>query len=62
MRAAYISIVKEVHPDSGHPEASAEKFAEVDNAFRILQAKFAKERHGVEEIPEVNEWDIKVSV
>ncbi|XP_055301208.1 dnaJ homolog subfamily C member 28 [Sitodiplosis mosellana] len=59
VRAAYISIVKVVHPDSGHPEASTEKFAEVDNAFRILQTKYAKERHGIRENPEVKECDIK---
>lgn len=61
MRAAYIAIVKVVHPDSGHPEASAEKFTEVDNAFRILQAKYAKERHGIRENPEIKECDIKVT-
>lgn len=60
MRAAYIAIVKLVHPDSGHPEASAEKFAEVDNAFRILQAKYAKERRGIKENLEIQEHDIKV--
>lgn len=62
MRAAYIEIVKIVHPDSGHPESSAEKFAEVDNAFRILQAKYAKDRRGIKENPEVVEYDIKVSI
>lgn len=61
VRAAYIEIVKVVHPDSGHPEASAEKFAEVDNAFRILQAKYAKERRGIRENPEIKEHDIKVN-
>lgn len=60
VRAAYIEIVKVVHPDSGHPEASAETFSEVDNAFRILQAKYAKERRGIRENPEVKECDIKV--
>lgn len=62
VRAAYIEIVKMVHPDSGHPEASAEKFAEVDSAFRILQAKYAKDRRGIKETPEVIEHDIKVSI
>lgn len=62
MREAYIEIVKLVHPDSGHPEASAEKFAEVDNAFRILQAKYAKERRGIRETAEIREHDIKVNV
>lgn len=61
VRAAYIEIVKVVHPDSGHPKASAEKFTEVDNAFRILQAKYAKERRGIKETPEVQEQDIKVN-
>lgn len=62
VREAYIAIVKVVHPDSGHPEASAEKFTEVDSAFRILQAKYAKERHGVRENPEIKECNIKVRV
>lgn len=61
VRAAYIEIVKLVHPDSGHPEASPEKFAEVDNAFRILQAKYAKERRGIKESSEVRDHDIKVN-
>lgn len=61
VRAAYIDIVKVVHPDSGHPEASASKFAEVDNAFRILLAKYAKERRGIKETTEVKEYDIKVN-
>lgn len=61
VRAAYIEIVKLVHPDSGHPEASAEKFAEVDNAFRILQAKYAKERRGIRENLDIREHDIKVN-
>lgn len=60
MREAYIEIVKIVHPDSGHPEASAEKFTEVDNAFRILQAKYAKDRRGIKETDEIKEYDIKV--
>lgn len=62
VRLAYISMVKKVHPDSGCEEASAESFAEVDNAFRILQAKYAKERRGipVQETADVKEYDIKV--
>lgn len=61
MRTAYIEIVKLVHPDSGHPEASAEKFAEVDNAFRMLQEKFAKERRGITENEQIDEYDIQVN-
>ncbi|XP_031631350.1 dnaJ homolog subfamily C member 28 [Contarinia nasturtii] len=59
VRAAYIEIVKVVHPDSGHPSASAEKFTEVDNAFRILQEKYAKDRRGIKENADVKECDIK---
>lgn len=60
---AYINLVKRVHPDSGCEEASAESFAEVDNAFRILQAKYAKERRGIptQGTVDVKEYDIKVS-
>lgn len=60
VRAAYIAIVKIVHPDSGHPEASAEKFTEVDNAFRALQEKYAKERRGIQENFNAQEHDIQV--
>lgn len=62
VRLAYINLVKKVHPDSGCDEASAESFAEVDNAFRILQKKYAKERRGIQiqETAEVTEYDIKV--
>lgn len=47
VRAAYIEIVKKFHPDSGHEAASAHRFHEVDNAFRILLAKYAKERRNI---------------
>lgn len=60
VRGAYIGIVKIVHPDSGHANASAEKFAEVDNAFRILQEKFSQERHVSTENPDVKDHDITV--
>lgn len=63
VRAAYIEIVKKVHPDSGHPEASAAVFTEVDNAFKILQEKFAKERRDIHETADVaQECDINVSM
>lgn len=63
VRAAYIEIVKKVHPDGGHAEASAAVFTEVDNAFRILQEKFAKERHDIRETADaVQECDIKVCI
>lgn len=64
VRLAYINLVKKVHPDSGCDEASAKRFAEVDNAFRILQAKYAKERRGIQtqETTDVKEYDIKVCV
>ncbi|XP_058177369.1 dnaJ homolog subfamily C member 28 [Anopheles ziemanni] len=61
VRQAYLTLVKKLHPDSGHPEASAEKFQEVDSAFRVLQEKFAKARRGiVEDLQEqVKIFDIK---
>lgn len=61
VRNAYIEIVKTVHPDSGHSNASADRFAEVNNAFRILQAKFSQERHtGSIESTVVSDQDIQV--
>jgi DnaJ homolog subfamily C member 28 len=61
IRSAYIRLVKKVHPDSGLPEASAEKFQELDTAFRLLQARFAKLRRGIEDNlqEEVKIFDIK---
>ncbi|XP_073823975.1 dnaJ homolog subfamily C member 28 [Musca autumnalis] len=58
VRRAYIELVKKVHPDSGLPEASAERFQEVDEAFKVLQEKFAKNRRGIyeddeEEVPDI---------
>ncbi|XP_052864191.1 dnaJ homolog subfamily C member 28 [Anopheles cruzii] len=61
VRQAYLSLVKKLHPDSGHPDASSDRFAEVDGAFRILQEKFAKARRGiVEDLHEqVKVYDIR---
>ncbi|XP_023305491.2 dnaJ homolog subfamily C member 28 [Lucilia cuprina] len=58
IRKAYIELVKKVHPDSGLPEACAERFQEVDEAFKLLQEKFAKNRRGIyedeeEEVPDI---------
>uniref|UniRef100_T1GRS6 J domain-containing protein n=1 Tax=Megaselia scalaris TaxID=36166 RepID=T1GRS6_MEGSC len=58
VRRAYIDLVKKVHPDSGQPEASAEKFQEIDEAFKILQERFAKNRRGIFEDDE--EVDAKI--
>lgn len=63
VRRAYIDLVKKVHPDSGQPEASSEKFQEIDEAFKILQERFAKSRRGIfeddEEEVEAKIFDIK---
>lgn len=61
VRRAYIELVKKVHPDSGHPESSLEKFKEVDECFRFLMQKFAKARRNIEMNPEeeVKVFDIK---
>ncbi|XP_017485657.1 PREDICTED: dnaJ homolog subfamily C member 28 isoform X1 [Rhagoletis zephyria] len=59
VRNAYIDLVKRVHPDSGLPEASAERFQEVDEAFKVLQEKFAKNRRNIFEDEEEEVFDIK---
>jgi DnaJ homolog subfamily C member 28 len=61
VRSAYIRLAKKVHPDSGNADASAEKFQELDNAFRFLQARFAKLRRGIEDNlqEEVKVFEIK---
>lgn len=41
-----------MHPDSGQPEASAEKFQEVDECFKFLMEKHAKSRRNIELNPE----------
>lgn len=59
VRRTYIELVKKVHPDSGHPDASADKFQEIDNAFKILLEKFAKNRRGIVDDEEEKIFDIK---
>lgn len=60
VRKAYIDIVKRVHPDSGHEEASADRFQQVDEAFKTLQEKFAKNRRGInDDEDEAEVFDIK---
>ncbi|XP_053961425.1 dnaJ homolog subfamily C member 28 [Anastrepha ludens] len=59
VRNAYIDLVKRVHPDSGLPEASAARFQEVDEAFKVLQEKFAKSRRSITEDEEEEVFDIK---
>lgn len=58
VRCAYIDMVKKWHPDSAQSEASADKFQEIDEAFKILQGKFAKNRRGIFEDDE-EEIDIR---
>ncbi|KAH8409951.1 hypothetical protein KR009_001704 [Drosophila setifemur] len=60
VRMAYLDLVKRVHPDSGTEEASSERFQQVDEAFRVLQEKFAKGRRNIHENEEeAMEFDIK---
>lgn len=60
IRMAYLHLVKKYHPDSGTEEANADKFQEIDQAFRTLMHKKSKERWGVvEEANIVEEQDIK---
>lgn len=61
VRRAYIDLVKKVHPDSGHSEASAERFQEVDESFKFLMEKHAKARRNIELDPddEVKVFDIR---
>lgn len=53
--------MKKLHPDSGHPEACTDRFHDVDQAFKVLQGKFAKQRRGlIEDLEtEVKIFDIK---
>nr|XP_014287859.1 dnaJ homolog subfamily C member 28 isoform X1 [Halyomorpha halys] len=49
VRLAFIELVKKYHPDSKSPYANAVKFQEVEDAYRKLQEKFAKNRFIVDE-------------
>lgn len=60
VRRAYLDLVKRVHPDADSPEASVERFREVDEAFKTLQEKFAKGRRNIQdEEEEPMEFDIR---
>ncbi|PNF38254.1 hypothetical protein B7P43_G11610 [Cryptotermes secundus] len=63
-------MVKRFHPDSGSPEANADKFHLIEEAYRKLQNKFASDRwranegageYGLyyQEKTEIEEFDIK---
>ncbi|XP_064554143.1 dnaJ homolog subfamily C member 28 [Drosophila montana] len=49
VRRAYLDLVKRVHPDADTDEASNERFQQVDEAFKMLQEKFAKSRRNINE-------------
>ncbi|EFA08155.1 dnaJ homolog subfamily C member 28 [Tribolium castaneum] len=59
IRAAYLNLVKRYHPDSGTKEADAEKFSQIDKAFRVLTDKKSRERWQVDDEIQVQEQDIK---
>ncbi|ALC40421.1 CG43322 [Drosophila busckii] len=60
VRRAYLDLVKRVHPDADSEEASSERFQQVDEAFKLLQEKFAKSRRNIQENDEeAMEFDIK---
>ncbi|XP_063865913.1 dnaJ homolog subfamily C member 28-like [Scylla paramamosain] len=44
VRECFLKLAKKLHPDSGHPEASAEQFQVVEKAYRSLLNKFSEER------------------
>lgn len=59
IRKAYIELVKRVHPDSDQPEASEKRFQEIDEAFKVLQQRFAKNRRGIQEDDDEEVADIE---
>lgn len=62
VRKAFIALCKRFHPDSGGPEADADKFQQIEKAYRSLQTKFTQERWDVPDlVKDVTEFDIKVS-
>jgi len=63
VRQAYLELVKRVHPDADTNEASSERFQQVDEAFRMLQEKFARVRRNISENEEeAVDFDIKHTV
>nr|XP_045596694.1 dnaJ homolog subfamily C member 28-like [Procambarus clarkii]XP_045596695.1 dnaJ homolog subfamily C member 28-like [Procambarus clarkii]XP_045596696.1 dnaJ homolog subfamily C member 28-like [Procambarus clarkii]XP_045596697.1 dnaJ homolog subfamily C member 28-like [Procambarus clarkii]XP_045596698.1 dnaJ homolog subfamily C member 28-like [Procambarus clarkii]XP_045596699.1 dnaJ homolog subfamily C member 28-like [Procambarus clarkii]XP_045596700.1 dnaJ homolog subfamily C member 28-lik len=44
VRDAFIKLAKKYHPDSGHVQADAVKFQQIDQAYRKLQEKFSDDR------------------
>ncbi|KAG0710899.1 DnaJ subfamily C member 28 [Chionoecetes opilio] len=44
VRERFLTLAKKLHPDSGHPEASAEQFQVVERAYRSVLNKFSEER------------------
>lgn len=61
VRRAYIELVKQVHPDSGHADANDKRFQEVDESFKFIMEKHAKARRNIELHPddEVKVFDIR---
>ncbi|EDW12042.1 dnaJ homolog subfamily C member 28 [Drosophila mojavensis] len=60
VRRAYLDLVKRVHPDADSDEASNERFQQVDEAFKMLQEKFAKSRRNISENEDEElEFDIR---
>ena len=78
LRSSFLKLVKKYHPDSGSPDADANKFQEIESAYRKLQNKFSKDRweaskvggeyglYYTEKSPKsseaIREFDIKVSL
>lgn len=63
VRQAYLDLVKRVHPDADTDEASSERFQQVDEAFRMLQEKFARVRRNISENEEEDvDFNIKHTV
>ncbi|XP_044253742.1 dnaJ homolog subfamily C member 28 [Tribolium madens] len=56
IRTAYLNLVKRYHPDSGSKEADADKFSQIDKAFRVLTDKKSRQ---IEDEVQVQEQDIK---
>ncbi|KAF5292720.1 hypothetical protein FQR65_LT11188 [Abscondita terminalis] len=59
IRKAYLAMVKRYHPDSSSNEADADKFQEVDHAYRMLMDKMAMDRWQVDEVEVELEDDLK---
>ncbi|XP_063983331.1 dnaJ homolog subfamily C member 28 [Diachasmimorpha longicaudata] len=59
LRLAFVHLAKQYHPDSGCSSADANKFSEVEGAYRMIQRQRNMLKERAEQLPDVEEFDIQ---